>query len=97
MSLELTLTYRPSGNAKLSTQLLALHIWNDETGTPERGNYGYKAVLSDGRELRGSLKGFRRSQTDGAMRLVARVMKDLFPLEQELRYSTEVRGKTEAK
>lgn len=91
MSLEVTLTFRPHGDAKLITQLMELTIWNDLTGDLERGNYAYKATMADGRELRGTLKRFRRSQRDGAARLVARVMKDLFPVELEMRYSTEVR------
>lgn len=66
-------------------------IWNDGTGTSERGNYKYKIKVTSPahrpKTIEDELKGFRRQQDRGAIRLVAEVLRREFPFEPDTKYA----------
>jgi len=84
MSLTVTITNNNARTGK-QEQVAELHIVNDATGTPERGNYTY-TLRSKGEVITGELKGFRRNHPQGAARLVAEVLRKAVPFTSENKY-----------
>lgn len=84
MSLTVTITLNNARTGK-KEEVAELHIVNDATGTPERGNYSY-TLRSNGKVITGDLKGFRRNHPHGAARLVAEVLRKAVPFSPENKY-----------
>lgn len=64
MSIHASITVH-SNSSRKKTRVLKAHIWNDRTGTAERGNYRYR-VRTGGTNREGGITGFDRSTPNGA-------------------------------
>lgn len=64
MSIHASITLHDTSTRK-KTRVLKAHIWNDRTGTAERGNYRYR-VRTGGTNREGAITGFDRSTPNGA-------------------------------
>ncbi len=84
MSLTVTITCNNARTGR-KEDVAEIHIVNDGTGTPERGNYTYR-VRTGEQEISGRVEGFRRNHPHGAARLLAVVLRKAVPFEPEYAY-----------
>lgn len=88
--LKVTIEYHPHGEFAKRSTVVAMDIWNDGTGTNERGNYKYRIDLTKDRHhsrtLLGRVTNFRRNHPDGAAQLVQCVLRQALPFVPENRY-----------
>jgi len=72
--LKVTVEIIPFGDLEQKSTIAEITIWNDGTGTSEKGNYQYTAHHNE-YAFSGHIKGFKR--TLGALALIGRVIKQI--------------------
>lgn len=77
--IRVTVDLWPHGDSARSRTLVTADIFNDATGTPTKGNYGYRIRDKAGNTMReGALAAFKRGQW-GVWWLVAACLRMAFP------------------